>query len=226
MKKAYAAVALSALLGACGGSGGSGNGAPDPNAPATSFPIAAAASAFAQTLHTYTLTAGSGALTYVAQSSYEPGSVTTFEEHIASTANVTFSITQNGNVLQYSSAVAYFQDNPYLGWGSVANDGKYAVDTGQQTLPASASVGQSGPLQTVTTFADGSRASVLMVTTQTWSLLANNAATAWWCTNSSFAPASGPAIAPQSECYAIDSSGNVSAMMFITSVNGQPLTFR
>jgi hypothetical protein len=219
----FAAVLLASALSGCGGSGG---GSAQPAASGSTFPVAAAVSALQQMIRTYTLTSGSGVNTYVAQYSFEPGPVTTFEEHIASTTNVTFSATQNGNVPKYFSLIAYFQDNPYLGWGGVANNGQYVVDSSQQLLPASAAIGQSGPVDTVTTYADSSKQSVVLVTTQTWSLAANEASTAWWCINSAFAPTTGPASAPESECYAMDTSGNITGMMLTTTVNGQSLTFR
>ncbi len=220
----YLTILLAVTLSACGSGGGSAV-APS-TSPTTTFPFASAVSAFMQASHNYNLSAVSGADTYSLQINFTPGTQQLFEGHLSSTMAESIIIKKNGVVASTFSDTAYFDVSPYKDWGDIASDGSYSVAAGQQALPSVASVGQSGSLETSTTYTNSTKTSITSTDTEVWSLESDTATTAWACINSTTTYTNGSPTVSGGECFKADQSGNVSAMKFSIYVSGQSLTFQ
>jgi hypothetical protein len=193
--------------------------------PATQFPIGSAMSAFFQASHSYTLTATNGANTYTIQTSYTPGAASVFEGQQASTYTQSGSVSVNGVVTGgVSSGVSYISLSPYKNLGYIGSDGRYQVYANQQISPTYATVGQSVALDTSITYTNNTKAVVYANGTDTWSLLSDTSTTAWACNNESYTVVgSSPNVI--TNCFKIDTSGNVLALKVIMQINGTTLTF-
>lgn len=217
---------LACTLSACGGGGGSSTPVSPTNPSPATFPLASAMSAFMQAGHDYTVSSVSGADTYVMQLSWKPGAQQTFEGNLSSTMVNSSIFKKNGVVISTDSSTSYFDVSPYKPWGSVGSDGSYEVAAGQQRLPTSATTGQSGAFDTLTTYASSAKTSILSTSTETWSLETDTATTAWGCINSTTKYTDGSPTVTGANCFKTDQSGNVSAMKLTVYVNGQSLTFQ
>jgi hypothetical protein len=234
MKAPFLAVAISAaLLSACGGGGGGGDkndATPSGVVVSTSsFPVAAAVSAMLQTSGSFTVTAvDASGKTDTLTVTTAPGTQATFENNVASTAVQTVLFKQNGVLTDQSVTKGFFQVTPYLAFGSVdQSTGEYTVaDIGAPLyLPASAKVGDTGPLNTSITYRDSSKTTIVGRDTNTWSLEADTATTAYLCSNTVHTPASGTAYS-ESDCDRITTSGVVTGHTVTINQNGQSLTFK
>jgi len=221
------ALLMSVLLVGCGGGGGGGGSTPAASTGATpAYPITSAISAYGQANHEYNLSSASGGNTYTMQFSFTPGAQSTFQGQLASTVLESLILSENGAVILTTSGTSYFIDSPYTNLGYVSNTGVTEVASGQQPLPASATVGQSGPYDTVTVYTGGTGTAVASTIAEIWSLQAATATTAWACLNGSEVFTNGSPTVGIASCYEIDTSGNVSAFKLTLSVNGQSLTFQ
>jgi len=221
------ALLVSGLLAGCGGGGGGGS-APAPTTGATTtFPLTSAVSAFSQTSHNYSLTGSSGGNTYGLQFNMTPGTtLQTFEGQLASTMVESLIVKQNGAVVDTETGTSYFQVSPYTAFGYISTSGVYEVSSQQQPLPASATVGQSGPLGTIKVYTDSTKTSLAATITEVWSLQADTATTAWGCENGSEVFTNGSPTIGIATCYKVDTSGNVLALRLTLAINGQSLTFQ
>jgi hypothetical protein len=213
------ALLLAGLTG-CGGGGGGGS------APAaTQFPIGSAISAFFQASHSYSLTATNGANTYTIQTSYIPGTSSTFEGQQAATYTQSGTVSVNGVVTGgTNSGVTYFNSSPYKNFGYIDSNGQYTVYANQQALPTYATVGQSGAVDTDTVYTNNTKAVIYATDTETWSLLSDTSTTAWLCNNDTNAVV-GSSAAVITNCYKVDTTGNVLALKVIMPISGTTLTF-
>lgn len=227
-----AAVRLGSLAGlatltACGG--GSSSSPPPPSV--TSFPAAAALNAYAQANHTYNLSATVNGVTVTAHLTYTVGPSGTFGSQTTSTANLTVLLTNTSSgATSSASDTSYFTLNPFLFVGdhvtSGTNTGYETVYASQHALPAMASVGQSGALDTSTTYSDSTHATTVSTQVETWSVSQATGSTGWLCNNSTSTPAGGSTGQTTSECYQVDATGNVTALMLTVPVNGTNVTFQ
>ncbi len=192
---------------------------------ATQFPIASALSAIYQASYNVTLSAQYGVDTFTIQYSQTPGAASTFEGQPASTAFQTVTVSLNGVVASRTSGVTYFNASPFENLGAIDANGQYAVDANQQALPTYATVGQSGPLDTYTTYTDSSKSVVYAADTETWSLSSDTSTTAWLCDNDTHTVI-GSALTVVTTCYEIDTTGNVLAVTIAMTINGTTLTFQ
>lgn len=225
MKAKWLTILLALTLSGCVGGGGGGSS--PSTSQATTFPIAGAMSAFAQASHKYTLTARDGSNTDTLQVNITRGASSTFEGQVASTMNEALTISRNNVVLMTAPETIYFIDSPYTPLGSIAlSTGQYSVASNQRSLPAYATVGQSGQDYTETTYANSSKASIISNATVTWALDPDTATTAWLCANETIIYTNGSPTLSGVECYAVETTGNISAMKLTVYVNGQAFTFQ
>ena len=183
--------------------------------------------AFAQTSHNYTINAVNSGNTYTLQYGLTPGAPTTFEGLAASMAAETLTISKNNAVVDTISLNTYFTTSPLIALGYVdLGNGQYTIDSNQLALPTNATVGQSGQLQTETTYSINLFNIINDTATVTWALSADTATTAWLCANTVDIIVSPPSTISGSKCYKIDTSGNVSALKFTITVNGTTLNFQ
>ena len=225
-------LALILVLAACGGGGG-GSAPPPTTSPTTQFSIAGAMTAYAQSAHSYNLaTTDAQGNTYTAQINIAPGPGATLAGHATSTTNSSSIIKKNGAVIGTSSATAYFYPSPYELLLERTSTGKCDVTRDRHTLPSSATIGQSGPFYAYDTWACDANLKALgfiseSATTAVWSLAADTPATAWFCVNYTTIEQFLGTRSTGSDCYKIDSAGNVSAMTIaFTTSSGELITFR
>lgn len=212
---------LSGLSG-CGGGGGDGGGSAPP---ATLFPIGSAMSTFFQTSHSYTLTATNGANTFTIQTSFTPGSASSFEGQATSTYTQSGTVSVNGVVTGgVNSGVTYFTASPYKNLGYISSTDQYQVYANQQTLPTNATVEQSGLLDTSTTYTNNTKTVVYATDTETWSLSPDTLTTAWMCIDDTYVIVGSSPVA-LTHCFKIDTTGNVLALKVSMPINGTTLNF-
>lgn len=217
------ALSISALLVACGGGGGD-------SGPITSnaqFSLDAAMTKAMTSNLTLTGTAIDGADTWSISLSVAPASDATFEGIIRKQASQSLTIKKNNTTVGVSSYTQFFSANPFIDYGAIFSDGTYGVMTLHSgNLPATAMVGSSGPLGTLTLYSNATKASIVNTEQTTWSLEADTATTAWGCTNSVVRDASNQVTGTGAGCFKIDTSSNVLAMRYTIAVAGKTLTFQ
>lgn len=228
-----------ALLNGCGGGGGGGGSSSSTTSPTLQFPIASAMSAFEQASNNYSLSAVDGSINLSLQAGFIPGSPSTFEGQLASTSTQTVSISATNTSTGASnsdlaSVKNYFIASPLHSLGSIVISdtsttgnqlGYYAVYSNQVNIPTYATVGQTGALDTYTTFTNSSKSVVYANDTETWSLSSNTSNTAWLCSFDTQTIVGSSPTTTQS-CYELDTTGNVLAVKLILNINGTTVTFQ
>lgn len=168
---------------------------------------------------------------FVVAYSSEPGSSSTFSGVQAITANVTESLYENGEFWQNISTTKYYNPKTYELLGSTSNvAGGSEVVTSSQLPQATATVGQETPLLTATLYRDPSEAIVDGTLAETLGLSADTATTALLCLTDTVQLTQagiddGLANIPTSNCFRIDSSGNVLGIVLNTQIGGVPMQF-
>ena len=217
-----AGVLLAALLSACGGGGGDAT----PVA-AASFPLDAAYTKAITNGVNLNGTAIDGSDTHTMSVSITPATDAMFEGVVRKKSIQALTIKKNGSVLGVTNIDLYYSLNPFTPQGASYSDGTYAVQTSiVGAFPATAKVGDSGALGTLTLYTNASKATVQSTTQSTWTLEADTATTAFGCVNSVIKSASGVQTGTGAGCYKIDTNGNVLGMRFTLSVAGKTLVFK
>lgn len=94
-------------------------------------------------------------------------------------------------------------------------------------LPVSASVGSMGPGASSNSYTNATKATLTGTSVTNWSLNPDTASTAWLCADSSSKTVSGTSTGTGSECYKIDTSGNILGAKMVLNVSGiGALTFQ
>jgi hypothetical protein len=214
------------LLAGCGGGGG-GSGDSGPVASSAQFSLDAATVKVLTTGTTLNGTAVDGADTWSISLSVTPASDATFEGTTRKQASQSLTIKKNGATVAAESYSQFFSVSPLVVFGAVYSDGTYGVVTVHSgNLPTAATVGSSGPLETLTLYSNSSKASVLETEQTTWTIEADTATTAWGCTNSVVRDTGNQVTATGAGCFKIDTTGNVLGMRYTISVSGKTLTFQ
>lgn len=230
MKRWTLYFALSGLfaagLSACGG-GGSGSG----NNSSAQFPVDSAMSAYMQMEHDYTLHGTANGNKYTLQLSLVPEGQamfgTTSESTSAFTTLRTLAISENGApVGTPSQTLEFFTISPYRQVGSITQSLSLVVGYyDYHNLPSLVKEGQSGPLDSGTTYAENNLDTPLSTVTDTWALKSGSGDDATLCiTISSFSFLTGTI--KQDDCYAIDTDGNVLGLTIDLSVVGTQVMFK
>jgi hypothetical protein len=216
LRRLAAVLCSAALLSACGGGGGAtpapgGNPVVDPPVvvppTGTDYPVASVMSTFVQSAHTYDLTGTLSGQTYMLNDVYAPQANTTFEGKPTSAALQTTTIKKAGVVFSLVKSNLYFTANPYVQLGSADPDSA-ACSVIQQTtnLPATAKIGQSGPIGTATNYTNCVNKTVSETAIITWTLEADTGSNVLLCVVTDVAgrnPIKGY------ECLRIDTAGKV-----------------
>ena len=218
---------LATFLSACGGGGGS-DPAPAPSPAATaSFPLEAAYVKAVTTGVSLNGTAVDGADTYTMSLSITPASDGIFEGVVRKRSTESLTIKKNGSVLVVSGINLYYSLNPFTTQGASYSDGTYAVQTSTTgNFPATAKVGDSGSLGTLTAYTNASKTTVLATMQSSWTLEADTATSAFGCSNGVVKNAAGIQTLTTAGCYKIDTNGNPLGLRFTLSVEGRTLVFR
>ena len=221
--------AASLLLSACGG--GRDSSAPPPNL--NSAAGAAAINAYFQASHSNTLTAtDSGGNTWQVQVTFSPNAgTTTFNGTAnASSAVQTLNVFRNGAPVTNSVETDYFLLNPFMSLGGVSTTGITEISSNTSPVPTTISVGQSGPLGTTTIYHDSTLATVDATRLETFSVQARDSSTLFFCVTDATNFVSGQGNVDgfgtdtESDCYAVDASGNASLAKIVLILNMPKLT--
>lgn len=208
------------LLSACGGGGDDGA-----TASTLSFPVE---TAFKNTVTNGFSMSGSavdGADKYNLALSSVPAGDEIFEGVMSKKTNNSLVLTKNGAGASVTYS-GYYELSPFSIRGARYSDGSYLVLTsGTGQLPASAKVGASGTLWTLTLYSNTSKSAILATQQSSWSLEADTENTAMACSHSTIQYASG-VINRGIGCYKIDTSGNILGTRYTMIAGGKTLIFK
>lgn len=224
------------LVAACGGGSDSDSvasgppPAPDVTVASTlSFPVDAAITAFQQSAQHFTLSAVDGAsVPYTLDVTQTPGEIKPFNGGVESvfTTMITANIKKNGVDFKQSLSELYFKTGAYIQIGKLGIISGLLTKSNVSTplyLPVSATVGQSGALNSAELFeeANASEPKPWGNEAVTWELQADTALTAWLCIKTATTPllATGATAYSETDCYKINASGTVLTQS-VTLTNG------
>ncbi|MBV8636428.1 MAG: hypothetical protein JO002_18195 [Burkholderiaceae bacterium] len=205
---------------------------PTPVASTDTFPVPQALLNVATQSYSYSVSAYDRfGNQFTIQYASAPGAAGTYNGQAASTANVTESFYENGALQETDTFVNYFVLSPYQFLGSVGNfAGGVEVVNSFQTLPATATVGQSFPELSATLYHDTTQTVSDGTLTEAIGLSADTASTALFCFNDTTqltqtGMSDNLVNGNSSTCFRIDTSGNVQGMQITTPVNGTSMLF-
>lgn len=213
-------LALTALLGGCGGGGG------DSATSEATYNLDAAISRALQAGVAFTgLTGSLSGVSFTLAMSYTPQADATFEGALRRVVRETVTITGGGQS-QTTVARQFFSTGPYVAQGAIDDDGTYTVLTSAGNLPTAARVGDSGPLHTGTEYVDATKSTVTGTTRMTWSLDADTATTALACLRSVETSTGDPQPITGAQCLRINTAGEVLGAVVTVSQGSTSITFR
>ncbi|MGO9988424.1 MAG: hypothetical protein ACLPSY_06580 [Steroidobacteraceae bacterium] len=238
MKRTITIIALMGLA-ACGGGrvdvvAGAGAG------PLSSAPGEAALVNYLQAAHQYTLNAtDSLGNNYTFQINSQPNAATsTFNGEAPAYSTVdTFTLEQNGVLIANSISTSYYLLNPYVPLGKTFGTGTpFGLVTSYTPFPTTLSVGNTGPLDSLTYYHDSTLAIIDANETDSYSVDANNSTTLLMCLNFvvSHVTAVGTAddldgFTPnltETDCYSVDASGTAALVSVALTVGDEALNFK
>jgi hypothetical protein len=243
-----AAIGLSlTFLGACNGSGYSGaaagsgayggpGGGGGAGSNLVSAPGDSALAMYLQRQNETWLNATDSGSTYSLVVLDKPNSGTTSFDGSgpAYSTDVTVTVAKTGDMYVANLvSTNYFLLDPYVPLGkSYGNAGTpYAIVNSPSPLPATLTVGASGPLATAFIYHDATKATLDGDLTTTYSVKANNASTVLFCINSvvsgvtSQGTADGLSDGTETDCYSVSATGTVNLVAVTMTVNGVTLNF-
>src|SRR3954469_17576435 len=207
---------LALALAACGGGGG--DSSPPPPPPLNSAPGAAAVNAFVQRsrFDLFHATDPSGNTWSFLTTLTPNGGTTTFNGTPNATSGTeTNDLFKNGAAFAGNTNTGYHLINPYVPLGRAYTNGITKIVSNVSALPATVTVGQSGPLDTVTSYHDSTLGTLDATTVETFSVEALDATRLLLCVTavtSNVTPqgtTDGFAAGTTSTCYTIDASGSM-----------------
>lgn len=221
--KIFAAAGVTLLLAACGGGGSDSSSTQISSA---AFPVRSAIAAFLTTSHQFNLSATDSASgdVYTLAYSYTPAGSGTFEGQAALTTNYAAVVKKNGVTAASVSGVAFAHPTFMYPLGNVNSSGEYTVYANQVPYPETAKVGDVGSVATGTEYTDSTKTSIVLTSTETFSIEPDTASSAFICNNETLREADS-STATGAECYKIDTSGDVIGAKFTIFVSGKSITF-
>lgn len=132
----------------------------------------------------------------------------------------------NNQLLNQSVSINYYTLAPLTFQGYTSNSGEYSVATQTTAIPKMAKVGATQQLGKETVYSDSSKRTRTSVYNQSWSLTRDSNSTAWFCINSSdnvlldVDPEG-----PTSECYKINTRGDILASRLTLDMPNQTIKF-
>lgn len=213
MMKFLATGLLVCLISACGGGGDSGS-----TVSKASFPISQVMATQLQSTRTINLSGTVDGVSGQVAYSQSLDAPRFFEGITASASNITLIVTSGGVVRSQQSFTRLFSADPPGFFGTTGAD-TYVVVNQTALFPISAKVGEIGTVGTETGYTDISKSQVTGSQSITWSLEADSESTALLCINRSGASTG-------SECYRIDSSGNLLGNVLRLVVDGKAVVFQ
>jgi hypothetical protein len=229
------ATALSLTLLACGGGGSdSDDGAtPSSNVSTADFPVSGAMSTISTQRINTTLRADGPNGQYLAASLQQTVAPASIDFGGISARAVTQSSIfkdQTGAVVKQISHLLYVQATPFLELGMDNQlDGSVTVAdlTSPLYLPAQGRVGDTGLLNSTTTYTDDTLEVVDQRTTRSWSLEADTSSTARLCLNEVIYDAANQRLATEADCHRINTRGEMLGLQItLTYPDGSVVVFK
>jgi hypothetical protein len=136
-----------------------------------------------------------------------------------------------GGTSTTSSQTVYYTLNPFDPIGAINSTGSpYAVTTSFTALPATLTVGQSGPFSTITAYQNNAQGVVEATQANTYSVIADTPTTLQLCTTGVVTPvANNPdkiTANTETDCYRVDASGNMSLYSITVTAASGSVTFK
>jgi hypothetical protein len=216
------ALSITLVMAACGGGGGGSSGSMSQqklqSAQAPQQPWSVPAT-------TLTATDSSGN-TWTATYSQTPNAGTAnFDGQTAFTSNVSLTILENGMTVATEVSTAYYLENPFVALGlSGSTNGQswVFIYNGTDPLPATLTVGDSGPVGSGTYY-DANTMAVLGSLTTTYSVAANDSVSL--LLNEYASGSINGNAESETITYTVGASGSVSLSSVQITVGGETLTF-
>lgn len=225
------------LIAGCGGGGGGG---------APTYPGEAAMNAYLQAAHHSTLHAtDSAGNAYTLQVDRVPQATQRmFNGTSAYSTADTFTLTKSGSPPAITQSLSFFLLNPYVPVAKVYGEifgGYYDISpvfsgvvTSSFPLPTTLTVGDSGVVANVTYSSNRTRAVATVdgYESDTYSVTVDTAWTELLCLDAAVSgvtsqgTADGLGSVPETDCYAVDTSGKATLVAVTKTVAGETLTFR
>lgn len=208
------------VLAGCGGGGSSSS--------ATTYDLNAFETKYVQSSHSYSLSASSQGSTYKLQLDAAPPSSPPTAPIAVCKGNgvivVNSSITQNGSVVDGGTYERFYKLNPYKVLCDYDPTGGFVtIYADQDTLPTSATVGDSGSLDSAITYYDTGLASVANTGTDAWALESGSNGGADMCLDG--VTKTGGSESSELDCFTINPAGNTSALTITFVSGGTTLNF-
>lgn len=205
---------------------------PTPVASTSTFALAQGVSNVVNTSYTFTVNAqDTYGNIYTIQNSSAPGPSTTFQSLPANTTGVTQFYFENGFTTLKIYWTNYYSASPFQPLGAVANfAGSPEIVNSYQAPPTTATVGQQFPSLTATLYHDSSYSVVDGTLTETVGLAANTASTALLCFTDTVQLTQAGIndnlyAGTTSNCYVIDTAGNITGMQITAPVGYGTMLF-
>ena len=232
---AIAVFSLAVLVAACGGGGASGDSSSTVSSNLNSAPGETALVHYLLASHENGLTASNGGNTYTLQLSNAPNDwVTRFNGAAPAYSRLyRVNLGRNGTLVANVIFTEYFLLNPYAPLGQVSSTGSpYGVVTSSSPVPAVLTVGNSGSYYALTFYHDATMSVIEANVSVTYSVKANDSTTLLLCLDSTVSDvtaqgtADGLTDSTESDCYTVDSAGDVSLASVTLTLNNMTLTFQ
>jgi hypothetical protein len=203
---------------------------PSPPPPVTFNVSAAFAGVYTNGFSARTVSATRSNGTVVTQTlSLVPAADALFEGTLRKAATLTTLTTAPAGSL-VDTRTSYFADSPFMLHGDRGvSSTLYAVTFPRATIPSSATIGQSGPFFSSTTYTDSTKAVVAAVSEATWSVETDGTqSSAYICinlTSTDFTVAERP-ITRGSVCYRVSTNGSLLGLRTRITFDGEALDLR
>jgi hypothetical protein len=215
------AMALAALLTACGGGGDD-----SPSTPAsTVFPVAPVIASVLSVGASFSASTIEDGIKWTATQTFTPGKDLTFNGVVRKATSSVLTVTRDGQEYFTDSDVTYYALNPLVFYGRILgnlND-NYVIDG---SLPDTSTVNTSGPLLHYASKNMDTGATV-STTVVTWSLEEDAATKALLCINARITDTT-IGESSESDCYRIDTKGATdgTARISVTTGPGKTVTMK
>jgi hypothetical protein len=201
----------------------------------SSAPGDSALGAYLQASHQYALTTEYSGNLFALHLNSSPGSgTTTFDGQAPAYSTLdTVTLYKNGALVANGVSTSYFLLNPYVPLGNVSSTGSpYGLVTSSTPIPATFTVGSSGPAADLTYYHNSTRYIVDANEVDTYVVSANNSASLSLCLNSVISNTTAQGTSDglgndtESDCYTEDASGKLLLASITLSVSGVILRFQ
>ncbi len=220
------AAAVMLTLSACGGGSSGSDSSANAQTSTASFPVEAVLGRLATEPSSFEGRAQDGVTPLTLTVRRTPLVDTTFEGERVQQVEETLSVKAMGLPFKTVSQVELFTTGPYWPKGVLRPSGKPGTQkTAPAPLPATAHIGDSGPLGTMNLYDSRAMDNLSGHQTTTWYLEADTVTTAFLCSRVQEKDTRKNEEATLDRCYRIDTAGTVLGIRWTAAYGGKMLTF-